>query len=102
MIAPPGSAPPLAADGHLVLFVENTGVRSPQMRDLPRVRRRIRNWWRGTKGFREERPNLFVYSPLVLPWPYLRPSRWFNRFVLMRAIRRWMRATGFSQPIAWT
>src|SRR5712691_421066 len=92
----------LAADGHLVLFVENTGVRSPQMRDLPRVRRRIRNWWRGTKGFREERPNLFVYSPLVLPWPYLRPSRWFNRFVLMRAIRRWMRATGFSQPIAWT
>ena len=92
----------LAADGHRVLFVENTGVRSPNMRDLPRVRRRIRNWWRGTKGFREERPNLFVYSPLVLPWPYLSVSRWFNRFVLMRAIRRWMRTTGFSQPIAWT
>ena len=33
------------------------------VRDLPRVRQRIRNWWRGTKGFREERPNLFVYSP---------------------------------------
>jgi uncharacterized SAM-binding protein YcdF (DUF218 family)/glycosyltransferase involved in cell wall biosynthesis len=92
----------LAADGHRVLFVENTGVRSPQMRDLPRVRRRIRNWWRGTKGFREERPNLFVYSPLVLPWPYLHVSRWINRFVLLRAIRRWMRATGFSRPIAWT
>jgi uncharacterized SAM-binding protein YcdF (DUF218 family) len=72
------------------------------MRDLPRVRRRIQNWWRGTKGFREERPNLFVYSPLVLPWPYLRPSRWVNRVVLGRAIRSWMRATGFSRPIAWT
>ena len=42
----------LAADGHRVLFVENTGVRAPNMRDLPRVRQRIRNWWRGTKGFR--------------------------------------------------
>jgi len=92
----------LAAAGHRVLFVENTGVRVPQMRDLPRVRRRIQNWWRGTKGFREERPNLFVYSPLVLPWPYLRPSRWVNRYVLVRAIRAWMRAAGFSRPITWT
>src|SRR5262249_51429866 len=92
----------LAAAGHRVLFVENTGVRTPQMRDLPRVRRRIENWWRGTNGFREERPNLFVYSPLVLPWPYLRPSRWINRLALGRAIRRWMRAAGFSQPVVWT
>jgi uncharacterized SAM-binding protein YcdF (DUF218 family)/glycosyltransferase involved in cell wall biosynthesis len=92
----------LAADGHRVLFIENTGVRAPNMHDFPRVRHRIRNWWRGTKGFRQERPNLFIYSPLLLPWPYLRPSRWINRFVLMRALRRWMGATGFFQPIAWT
>src|SRR5207237_1183692 len=92
----------LAAQGHRVLFVENTGVRAPRARDLPRVRQRIRNWWRGTKGFREERPNLFVYSPLLLPLPYSRVARWINRFVLMRALRRWMRATGFFRPIVWT
>jgi uncharacterized SAM-binding protein YcdF (DUF218 family)/glycosyltransferase involved in cell wall biosynthesis len=92
----------LAAQGHRVLFVENTGVRAPNVRDLPRVRQRVRNWWRGTKGFREERPNLFVYSPLLLPLPYSRPALWINRFLLMRALRRWMRATGFYRPIAWT
>ena len=92
----------LAADGYRVLFVENTGVRAPNLRDLPRVRQRVRNWWRGTKGFRQERPNLFIYSPLLLPWPYFRPSRWVNRLVLMRALKRWMGATGFFQPIAWT
>ena len=92
----------LAADGHRVLFVENTGVRAPKMRDLPRVRQRIRNWWRGTKGFREERPNVFVYSPLLLPLPYSRVARWLNRFLLLRALRRWMRATGFYRPIVWT
>jgi len=92
----------LAADGHRVLFVENTGVRSASVRDLPRLRNRIRNWWRGTKGFREERPNLFVLSPLLLPWPYFRPSRWINRFVLLRTLKRWMHATSFYHPIVWT
>jgi uncharacterized SAM-binding protein YcdF (DUF218 family)/glycosyltransferase involved in cell wall biosynthesis len=92
----------LAAQGHRVLFVENTGVRAPKVRDLPRVRQRIRNWWRGTKGFREERPNLFVYSPLLLPLPYFWLARWINRTLLTRALQRWMGATGFHRPIVWT
>ena len=92
----------LAGDGHRVLFVENTGVRAPRARDLPRVRQRIRNWWRGTKGFRQERPNLFVYSPLLLPLPYSRAARIVNRLLLSRALGRWMRATGFYRPIVWT
>src|SRR5205814_8771982 len=92
----------MAAQGHRVLFVENTGVRAPKVRDLPRVRQRIRNWWRGTKGFREERPNLFIYSPLLLPLPYFWLARWINRWLLSRALRRWMEAVGFSRPILWT
>src|SRR5262249_50479310 len=92
----------MAAQGHRVLFVENTGVRAPNLNDLGRLWHRIRNWWRGTKGFREERPNLFVFSPLLLPGPYLRLSRWINRFLLIRALQRWMRAISFYRPIAWT
>ena len=45
----------LAAQGHQVLFLENTGVRSPKFSDLPRLRKRILNWWKSTRGFREER-----------------------------------------------
>jgi glycosyltransferase involved in cell wall biosynthesis/uncharacterized SAM-binding protein YcdF (DUF218 family) len=92
----------LAARGHQVLFVENTGVRSPTLRDLPRLRNRIRNWWRGTKGFRQDRPSLTVYSPLVLPLPYSRVARTINRFLMLRALRRWMRASQFGRPIIWT
>src|SRR3954471_4526356 len=92
----------LALQGHRVLFVENTRVRAPKVRDLPRVRQRIPHWWRGTKGFREERPNLFVYSPLLLPLPYFWLARWINRTLLSRALRRWMEAIGFSRPIVWT
>jgi len=92
----------LAGRGNRVLFVENTGVRPPRPGDLSRLRQRIRNWWRGVKGFRQERENLFVFSPLVLPFPYSRVARWINARILLRALRRWMRATGFERPIVWT
>jgi uncharacterized SAM-binding protein YcdF (DUF218 family) len=92
----------LAAQGHRVLFLENTGVRAPKVRDLPRLRQRVRNWWRGTKGFREEQSNLYVYSPLVLPFPYSRVARLINRWLLLRPLRRWMRAIGFDRPLVWT
>jgi uncharacterized SAM-binding protein YcdF (DUF218 family)/glycosyltransferase involved in cell wall biosynthesis len=91
-----------AAQGNRVLFVENTGVRPPRVRDIGRLTSRIRNWWRGTKGFREERPGLFVYSPVVLPFPYSRVAQWVNRTLMMRAMRRWMRAADFHSPIVWT
>lgn len=91
-----------AAEGHRVLFVENTGVRGPSVGDFPRIRKRILSWWRATKGFREERENLFVYSPLLLPFPYSRVARWINTFFMQRAMQRWMRVTGFHKPILWT
>jgi uncharacterized SAM-binding protein YcdF (DUF218 family)/glycosyltransferase involved in cell wall biosynthesis len=92
----------LAANGHRVLFIENTGVRPPRMSDLPRVVSRLRNWRRGTKGFREERANLFIHSPIVVPLPYSRIARWLNRTILMRGINRWMRAVGVTRPVVWT
>ena len=92
----------LAAKGHRVLFLENTGVRSIRWSDLPRLRRRLLNWWKGTKGFRQERQNLYVYSPLLLPFPHLRFARWVNRALLGRALQRWSTATSFSRPIVWT
>jgi uncharacterized SAM-binding protein YcdF (DUF218 family)/glycosyltransferase involved in cell wall biosynthesis len=92
----------LAARGHRVLFLENTGVRAPKLRDVPRLRQRIRNWAKGTGGFREEHPNLFVFSPIVLPLPYSRFARWINRLFLVHSIRRWMRAVGASRPVIWT
>lgn len=92
----------LAAYGNRVLFVENTGVRRPALRDLSRVRDRFRNWLRGTQGFRQERENLYVFSPLVLPFPYSALARRINRFLLLRYLRRWMVATEFGRPLVWT
>jgi uncharacterized SAM-binding protein YcdF (DUF218 family)/glycosyltransferase involved in cell wall biosynthesis len=92
----------LAAGGHRVLFIENTGVRPLRFGDLPRVMSRLRNWRRGTKGFREERPNLFIHSPIVVPLPYSRIAQWLNKPILMRGINRWISALGATRPVVWT
>jgi uncharacterized SAM-binding protein YcdF (DUF218 family)/glycosyltransferase involved in cell wall biosynthesis len=92
----------LLAAGNRVLFVENTGVRAPGVRDISRLQQRVSNWWRSTKGFREVRPGLFVYSPVFLPFPYSSAARWFNRTVMFRAVVRWMEAATFRNPVVWT
>jgi len=91
-----------AANGNRVLFIENTGVRAPKIRDISRLRKRFKDYFRGVKGIREEAKNLYVYSPIVLPFPYSRIARAINKFILLSVIKRWMRAMNFANPVIWT
>jgi len=80
----------LARSGRRVLYVENTGIRTPGPRDAPRVARRLRAWLRAllSTGVRHVEPGLSVCSPLVLP-PF-GPSwvRSLNRLCFLPAVRR--------------
>ncbi len=94
----------LAQAGNRVLYIENTGIRSPGLRDADRVARRLKLWtqsWRSL-GVRQAAPNLYVSSPLVLP-PF--GSNWrrqFNRRYLLPLIERTMRSLGMRDPLLWT
>jgi glycosyltransferase involved in cell wall biosynthesis len=89
----------LAASGNRVLFLENTGVRAPTLRDLPRLRQRLRNWLSGSYGFRRDRVDLFVYSPLILPFPYSHLIRRVNGILLARSVKQWLRGVSVSHPL---
>ena len=91
-----------AAAGNTVLFIENTGVRVPRLRDLSRLRQRLRDWRKGTQGIRQVQDNLYVCSPLVLPFPYSRLAQRINRWIFASAVRQWMNILGFERPILWT
>ncbi len=91
-----------AKKGNRVLFIENTGIRSPGFKDIPRLKKRIVNWLKSVKGFRKVTDNLFVYSPLLLPFPYSRLARLINKHLLLKPLLRWMKATEFHSPIIWT
>ena len=92
----------LAKNGNRVLFIENTGVRIPGLRDIPRIRGRIRNWFKGVKGIRKEADNLYVFSPLILPFPYLWFARWINNYLVLSILDKWIKVMDFSDPIVWT
>ncbi|HEV7571103.1 MAG TPA: glycosyltransferase [Thermoanaerobaculia bacterium] len=79
-----------AASGNRVLYIENTGVRRPSVRDAARLRDRSRNWWRAPGGVKPAIENLDVLSPLLLPFPYARTGLALNERVLVRAIRAWI------------
>ena len=44
-----------ARNGNRVLFLENTGVRAPTLRDIPRLKKRFINWSKGVRGIRKEK-----------------------------------------------
>ena len=91
-----------ATSGNRVLYIENTGIRSPRISDLSRIASRIRNWSKWLRGIRQESRNLFICSPLILPFPYSRIAKFFNRFLLLNNIKAWMRAANFKDPVIWT
>lgn len=91
-----------AKHGNRVLFIENTGVRPPNFKDIRRLKKRIINWFKSTRGLREEMENLYVYSPIILPFPYSRIARWINKRILISPIKNWMKIMEFYDPIIWT
>lgn len=91
-----------ARNGNRVLFIENTGVRKPTMKDIFRLKKRITNWLKSIKGFRKEADNLFIYSPVALPFPYSKFASCINRRLLIEPLKRWMKAMSFRDPIVWT
>ena len=91
-----------AARGQKVLFIENTGVRSPRLSDGPRLWRRLKNWGKGWSGIREELPGLFVFSPVVLPFPNSPLAVRCNSWLLLRGIRRWMKTLAIRETFFFT
>lgn len=91
-----------ANSGNRVLFIENTGVRVPGIRDINRLKKRLINWFKGIKGFKEVRQGLYVYSPVILPFPYSRLARFINKNFLFSSLRKWVKLMDFEDAIIWT
>ena len=84
-----------------VLWVNSTGNRNPtaSVRDLRRAWKKLRQFFRGCLPVDK---NIFVFSPLVIPFHGNRTARWINRWLLRWSLRRACRKLGFQKPITWT
>jgi glycosyltransferase involved in cell wall biosynthesis len=91
----------LAARGFRVLYVESLGLRRPtaRPRDVARMARRVA---RAVKPTRQVNENLWVASPLTIPYHASRLARQFNERWLAAQLSGACRRLGFSNPIVWT
>src|SRR6266511_2905457 len=92
----------LARQGHRVLFIENTGVRSVTLKDVSRLKQRLLNWRKGVRGIRKIDENLYAYAPVVLPCPYSRVARRINTAIMRWTLSSWTRPMRFDNPVVWT
>jgi len=91
----------LADLGHRVLYIESLGLRAPrrQSKDLGRILRRL---VKGLRPPRQVKPNLWVWSPLVLPGARGPLITQLNRSILLGGLalaRRWL---GLRAELLWT
>jgi glycosyltransferase involved in cell wall biosynthesis len=91
----------LARRGHRVLYVDSLGLRRPSAsaRDFKRILRRV---LRGLAPPRRVRPQLWVWSPLVVPLQRFAVVRGLNRLVLTGGLRLWCRALRIRRDVLWT
>ena len=85
-----------------VLFIENTGVRSFKIEDTKRVINRVKNFFKSSYGFREINKNLAVYSPVFLPFPYLKFMINFNSFIISSFLSSWFQHSRFNCKIIFS
>jgi len=91
----------LARSGFRILYIESLGLRKPtaSTRDITRIYRRLA---KGMGGLRNVQENLWVYSPLVIPFHGSVSVRSLNRKILRAGIQWHARSLGFDHPIFWT
>jgi glycosyltransferase involved in cell wall biosynthesis len=91
----------LARIGNSVLYIDSLGLRRPSAstRDLKRIFNRL---LKAIQPPRKVRDNLWVWSPIVLPWHSNSQIREVNRFLLGLGLWFWLKVLGLKRDLLWT
>lgn len=89
----------LTKQNNRVLYIENTGIRTAKISDLSRIKDRIINWSKSAKGFTENKKNLFVFSPIVFPFPFVKLFYYINLFIVNFLLSNWFKTLKFKNDI---
>lgn len=85
-----------------VLFIETFGMRTPNPRDAARLAKKLRRLVESArKGPVRIDTNLYIYSPVVLPFYNNRVAHFFNRLWLERALDRYFKELNLVDAVVW-
>ena len=91
----------LAKSGYRVLYIDSLGLRRPTVsnQDISRIVKRVKKAFQRPKKVQE---NLWVWSPILLPFQSKPWVRKFNFFLLNKWLNFWLRKLNLNQNIFWT
>jgi glycosyltransferase involved in cell wall biosynthesis len=83
-----------------ILWVDSLGLRTPSIgkNDLKRMLQKLKRF---LSGIKLKEPNIFVYSPLVLPYFKNRLARKLNQFILTFGLKRFLARKKALRIILW-
>jgi glycosyltransferase involved in cell wall biosynthesis len=85
-----------------VLWLDSIAMRRPTFtsgRDLAKIWQKVRSFFRGAE---RPAPNLWVVTPIVLPFPHNKVAIAINRFILRATISHYRRKLGLREFQLWT
>ncbi|MGD1277667.1 MAG: glycosyltransferase [Tepidisphaeraceae bacterium] len=85
-----------------VLWLNSVATRAPSLasgRDIKKIFRKLAGFF---KGVRQVQPNLWVYSPVVIPLPHSRLAAAVNRAILRLTLRVLRTVLGMKEFQLWT
>ena len=87
--------------GHKVLYVDSIGLRPPSLNksDISRIFRRLLKGLRFPKKIND---NLWVWSPIVIPFQKYRIVRVLNKWILYFFSKIFTIMLGLKKPLLWT
>jgi len=91
----------LASRGFRIFYIDSLGLRKPSASssDLSRIWKKVKKSFAAPTQVRE---NIFVWSPIVLPFQKNGVVRAFNKIALSVWLRFWQWRLGFEKAILWT
>ena len=91
----------LARQGYRVLYIDSQGIRRATIKssDMTRIFRRLSRAFRPPMPVRE---NIYVWSPVPLPFRRLPVVAALNRWLFERLLRHWLRRLRCSRPLFWS
>lgn len=92
----------LARQGHRVLWLNSISTRAPKLssgRDVKKILRKVKSFFTGLKRVDER---MWVYTPIVLPFPHSRFATAINRYVLRLSVKLLRRRLDMHEFQLWT
>jgi len=84
-----------------VLWINSIGMRTPRVngKDLAKIGVKLKSFF---NGLQEVQDNLYVMSPLAIPFHGSELSGKMNRSLLLVQVKHYQKKLGFENPILWS